>query len=72
MWTELILENGKYVNPPQHDVPVLAILRWGSGKLVPAIIKYVSVDDHNWETVDDNSELSHWVDVVKWMYLPEY
>ena len=29
MWTELILENGKYVNPPQHDVPVLAILRWG-------------------------------------------
>lgn len=55
MWTELILENGKYVNPPQHDVPVLAILRWGGGKLVPAIIKYVSVDDHNWETVDDNS-----------------
>ena len=72
MWTELILENEFYVNPPEFNKPVLAILKWcSSGKTVPSVIKYVESDDHSWETFDDNSELSYSLDVIKWMYVPE-
>lgn len=73
MWTDIKLENGEYVNTPEPGKPVLAILRWcGSGKLIPAIIKYGNWDDHSWRTVDDDSELSYSLDVIKWMYIPEY
>lgn len=73
LWVYLKLENGKYVNAPEVDRPVIAILQWFmSEKMVPAIIKYGNWDDHNWKTVDDNSELSHSLNVIKWMYLPEF
>ncbi len=72
MWTVLKLENGKYINPPEEGKPVLAILKWSSGKLVPAVIKYGNFGDHSWKTVDDDSELSYSLDVVKWMYVPEF
>jgi hypothetical protein len=71
MWTKIELKNGQYVNVPEPNRPVLAILRWSSGKEIPAVIKYVKADDHSWETVDDNSELSYSLDVIKWMYIPE-
>ena len=72
MWTEIKIEKGKYTNTPKPDIPVLAILKWTSGKLVPAIIKFGNWDDHNWRTVDDDSELSYSLDVVKWMYIPKF
>jgi len=73
MWTDLVLKDGDYENAPEVDKPVLAILKWSrSGKLLPGIIKYVNADDHCWETVDDSSELSYSLDVIKWMDIPEY
>ena len=72
MWTILELKNGKYTNAPEKGRPVVAILKWPSGKQVPAVIKKVEEDDCSWRTVDDHSELSYSIDVVKWMYLPEY
>lgn len=71
MWTILEIKHGKFINTPELNRPVLAILRWFSGKETPAVIKYVNADDHCWETVDDNSELSYSLDVIKWMYIPE-
>jgi hypothetical protein len=70
-WTILELKEGKYTNAPEPEKPVVAILQWSSGKQVPAIIKYGNWDDHSWRTVDDDSELSYSLDVIKWMYLPE-
>jgi hypothetical protein len=70
-WTIIELKNGEYINTPKPNVPVLAILRWSSGKEIPACIKFVKGGDHSWETIDDNSELSYSIDVVKWMYIPE-
>ena len=73
MWTNIELKNGKYINTPEVNTEVLAILKWcGSGKTLPAIIKHVKEDDVCWRTVDDNSELSYSLDVIKWMYIPKY
>jgi hypothetical protein len=36
-----------------------------------AVLKAVDEDDHNWQTVDDGSELSHDWNVIAWDYLPE-
>ena len=71
-WTILELKDGKYTNAPEQEKPVVAILQWLSGKQVPAIIKYGNYGDHCWKTVDDNSELSYSIDVIKWMYVPKY
>ena len=72
MWNDIYVENGKYVNAPEYNRPILAILQWSSGKTLPAVIKHVKEDDCSWRNVDDDSEISYFLDVIKWMYVPEY
>ena len=57
---------------PIIDRPVLAIVQhWHTKGKRFAVLKGVNEDDHNWQTVDDGSELSHDWDVIAWDYLPE-
>lgn len=56
---------------PEINEPVIAFIKWQSGKPVVAVIKRVKEDDCEWRTVDDNSELSYYLDVTHWMPLPD-
>ena len=57
---------------PIVDRPVLAIVQhWYTKCKRFAVLKSVNEDDHNWQTVDDGSELSHDWDVIAWDFLPE-
>lgn len=52
---------------PKHEQLVEAELEWcESKKRTYAILIYGKFDDHNWETADDRSEISHSVDVIRW------
>jgi hypothetical protein len=53
---------------PALNTPVLCHITYDSKKLKPtyAVLKRVNEDDCDWRTVDDNSDLSFWVNVTHW------
>ena len=57
---------------PIIDRPVLAIVQhWYTKGKRFAVLKGVDAADHDWQTVDDGSELSNDWNVIAWDYLPE-
>jgi hypothetical protein len=69
-WIDLIV-NCKYddsAETPKDDEIVLVELRRSvNNEVFPMVLKYVNADDHNWRTVDDDSELNEMsVDVMRW------
>lgn len=51
---------------PEHEQMVQAELKWPGGQLAYAILVYGDFDDHDWETADDRSEITHSIDVIRW------
>jgi len=56
-WNEIDFTNENNPNTPSVDTPVIAKLRWPSGKELYSVIKFVDEDDVSWRTVDDESEI---------------
>lgn len=69
-WIELKLENGKYINSPEFDKPVIAMVQHFEGnRNVYSVLKHVDESDCDWRVVDDNSELSYSWNVIKYKYI---
>ena len=57
---------------PEIGKPVLCHITYdGGGEPTYAVLKRVDEDDCNWRTADDDSELSHWVNVTHWQSFAE-
>lgn len=55
--------------PGEVNRPVLAIVQhWNTKGQRYAVLKAVGESDHNWQTVDDGSELSHDWNAISWIY----
>ena len=58
-------------NKPDFGISVFVILEWTSGKRLFAVLTRVKEDDCEWRTVDDGSEISYSLTVIKWMLPPK-
>ena len=55
------------MNMPTIGVPVICTLEhFFTKNTVQAILVHVEEDDCTWRTADDNSEVAHDWDVIKW------
>lgn len=67
-----ITENLPVNLPRNKNRPMLVILEnFNTKNRRYAVLKAVNGGDHDWEFVDDGSELSMQWNVVSWIYLPE-